>query len=121
MDGDEKDSPTLRAEALRDPPTVTFDDVGAVVLFDEVPQWRIAWSPVRKIEVYIHTVPDLEYSEAFWRLAGDGVTFDAPIDLIAGGEEYLQAFPGFDHAAYEQAKEAEARGDASTFLCWVAS
>ena len=64
---------------------------------------------------------DLDYSEAFWRLAGEGVEFIAPVEVIVNANQLndrLFMLPGFDVAMYHRAREAEAQGRLAEFVCW---
>jgi hypothetical protein len=82
---------------------------------------RILWSQITSVEVGIVTAPNLGYAEAFWRLAGEGVEFVAPVELIVNADhlnERLFTLPGFDMEAYRRAREAEARGESGEFICW---
>ena len=48
---------------------------------------RILWSQLMLVEIGIVTAADLDYSEAFWRLAGEGVEFIAPVEVIVNANE----------------------------------
>jgi hypothetical protein len=64
------------------------------------------------------------YAECFWELAGGEVPFGVPVEIVIGSEAFnagLFALPGFDMAAYRQAREAEAAGKAGHFVCWRAA
>jgi hypothetical protein len=103
------------------PPSVVLDNGSAEVQFDGVSLWRIDFSQVREIAIEVLVYSDLGHSEAFWKLTGSGVEFFAPVELIAGAEEFrarLFAFPGFDHLAYQHAIDAEAKAEAGLFVCW---
>ena len=105
------------------PPAVVLTDGGAEVHFDGVRQWGIAWSQVREIAVEVLVVADAGYSEAFWKLTGPGVEFGAPVEVVVGADEFnerLFAFPGFDHAAYQRAREAEEKAKPGLYVCWRA-
>lgn len=61
--------------------------------------------------------------EAVRQLAGAGVDFGCPVELVAGADEFnarVFAFPNFDHEAYRRAREAESAGRPGRFLCWQA-
>lgn len=91
--------------------------------FNGVPQWRIEWSQVRQVAVEITVAETLGYAEAFWRLTGEGVDFGCPVALVMGAEAFqarVFAFPGFDYAAYRQAREAEVASQRGRFICWQA-
>ena len=70
------------------PPEVVVDEATAEVRFNGVPQWRIEWSGVREVAVEVTVVEELGYSEAFWQLAGEGVDFGCPVELVAGADEF---------------------------------
>ena len=53
-------------------------------------------------------VADLGYSEAFWKISGPGLDIEAPVELVAGADEFnarLFTFRGFDAKAYQAARE----------------
>ena len=105
------------------PPSVELSDGGAEVQFDGVRQWGIDWPQVCEIAIEVHVVADVGYSEAFWKLTGPGVEFGAPVELVAGADEFnmrLFAFHGFDQETYKRAREAEAKAEAGLFVCWRA-
>jgi hypothetical protein len=105
------------------PPSVVLIDGGAEVQFDGVRQLGVDWSQVREIAIEVVIVATEGYSEAFWKLSGPGVEFGAPVELVVGADEFnarLFAFPGFDHVAYQRAREAEAKAQAGLFVCWRA-
>jgi hypothetical protein len=106
------------------PPEVAVDDTTAEVRFNNVPQWRIEWSAVREVAVEVTVVEDVGYSEAFWQLAGEGVDFGCPVELVTGADEFnarVFALPGFDHEAYHRSRDAEATGRPGRFVCWQAA
>jgi hypothetical protein len=103
------------------PPSVVINDDGAEVQFDGIGQWSINWSQVQEIRIEVIVVPEVAYSEAFWNLAGPGVEFVAPVEIIVGANEFnarVFAFPRFDHAAFQHAREAEEKAEAGMFRCW---
>jgi hypothetical protein len=105
------------------PPSVVLNDGGAEVQFDGARQWGVDWSQVREIAIEVLVVANVDYSEAFWKLTGPSVEFVAPVELVVGADELnarLFAFPGFDHVAYQRAREAEAKAEAGLFVCWRA-
>jgi len=82
---------------------------------------RILWSQITSVEAGIVTAANLGYAETFWRLAGEGVEFIAPVEVIVNADqlnERLFTLPGFDVEAYRRAREAEARGESGEFICW---
>jgi hypothetical protein len=106
------------------PPSVVLNRGGAEVQFDGVRQWGLDWSSVHEIAIEVTVVADLGYSEAFWKITGPGVDFGAPVELVVGADEFnarLFQFPGFDRAAYERARQAEAKAEPGFFVCWRAS
>ncbi len=115
-------SPQPTAALESRPPEVVVDEVGAEVRFNRVPQWRIEWSQVTQVAVDV-----IDYgggdAEGFWDLAGGPVPFGVPVEIVAGSDAFnarLFALRGFDMAAYQQAREAEAAGKAGYFVCWRA-
>jgi hypothetical protein len=106
------------------PPEVVLDGTGAEVRFDGIPQWRIEWSQVCEVAIDVCVWEDHGFSEAYWKLTGEGVEFGCPVELIAGHDAFnarVFALPGFDHEAYRQAREAEAAGRPEHFVCWQAN
>src|SRR5215472_5794414 len=117
----EKDQRPLEAYG---PPAVVLDDEGVTSWLGGEPYQRILWSQIELVEVSIVTVPDADYSEAFWGLRGAGLQFAAPVEVVVNGDqltEKLLALPGFDMGAYRRARDAEARGEGGEFLCWLRS
>lgn len=113
----------LGTTVLLPPARRCLDEIRAQVQFNGFPQWEIAWSQVREIAIEVTVVVEVGYSEAFWQLTGEGLEFGCPVELVVGAEAFngkLFAFPGFDHDAYRQAREAETAGRAGRFLCWRA-
>jgi hypothetical protein len=103
------------------PPALVLDPQGVTAWLGGEPHSRILWSQVESAALEVITAPALDYSEAFWRLAGDGVEFVAPVEIIVNAEQLNQrlfSLPGFDVAAYRRAREAEAQGRAGEFVCW---
>ncbi len=63
------------------------------------------------------------HAEGFWDLVGGPVPLGVPVEIVAGSDAFnarLFALPGFDTAAYQQAREAEAAGSSGYFVCWQA-
>jgi len=103
------------------PPAVLVDDDGVSVWFGGAIHEQIRWSQVERVSVGVVAAPGAEYSEAFWFLEGDGVSLGAPVDLVMNAEflnRRLFALPGFDQAAYEAARRAEAAYEPGDFVCW---
>ena len=95
---------------------MAIDDEGAEVRFNNVPHTRIRWSRVKAIDIVV------DGYEAWWRLTGDDEQLVAPVEEVAGFEEFnarLFSFPGFDKGAYEQARRAEAQETEGEFNCWT--
>ena len=103
------------------PPALVLDSQGVTAWLGGEPHFRILWSQVESVAVEVITASSMNYSEAFWRLAGDGVEFAAPVEVIVNAEQLNQrlfSLPGFDTAAYRRAREAEAQGRPGEFICW---
>ena len=103
------------------PPALVLDAEGVTAWLSGQAHARILWSQIEAVEIGIVLAPDVGYSEAFWRLAGGGVEFFAPIELIVNADQLgarLFALPGFDTEAYHRGREAEAAGEAGEFVCW---
>jgi len=108
----------------QEPPTVAVIDGGAEVRLGGKAKWRIKWSQVRKIAIRVAVNEQLEYSEAFWQLEGEGAELFCPVDLVVGAEAFkavLFAFQGFNQAEYKRAIKAEAEGRPGHFVCWQAA
>jgi hypothetical protein len=105
------------------PPSIVLNPRGAEVQFDGVRRWGFDWSNVREIAIEVFVVADVGYSEAFWKISGPGFDFAAPVELIAGADEFnarLFAFPDFDRDTYRAAREAVAKAEPGQFVCWRA-
>lgn len=103
------------------PPAVVLDAEGVTAWLSGEAHSRILWSQITSVEVVILTATNLDYAEAFWRLAGEGVEFIAPVEVIVNADQLndrLFTLPGFDMEAYRRAREAEARGESGEFICW---
>lgn len=112
----------LRAKSMK-PPALVVDDKGVEVRFDDRPQYRIDWIQIREIAVEVTVIAELEYSEAFWLLKGEGIDFGAPVELVAGASNLftrLSRFEGFDQTQYQCAREAEGLKRPGRFICWSA-
>jgi hypothetical protein len=102
------------------PPTVVVDKQGAEVRHVQLEHPRSEWQRVRSIAVEVVTVPELDFSEAFWSVTGEDISWGAPVEVVVGADELrsrLFAFDGFNATAYDQARQAEAAGQAGTFIC----
>ena len=101
------------------PPAVVLDDEGVTLWLGGKADSRILWSELDSVEIGIVTAPN--YSEAFWRLAGEGAEVIAPVELIVNASqlsERLFELPGFDAETYRRAREAESQGQLGEFVCW---
>ncbi len=95
------------------PPAIVLDSAGVTAWLEGEPRFRVSWSQVESVSIEVMVNSDLNYSEAFWRLAGDGAEFAAPVEVIVNAEQLNQrlfALPGFDMVEYGRAREAEAQG-----------
>jgi len=100
---------------------VLVDDEGVSVWLGGAIHERIRWADVDRVSIDIVTAPQAGYSEAFWFLDGSGVRLGAPVELVMNAEflnRRLFALPGFDQAAYEAARRAEAAFETGDFVCW---
>ena len=112
-------------EASDGPPAVVLDDQGIGAWLGGVCEYYIRWTEIRTIEIDVVGYGDMG-AEAFWAIYGadrakDAPSFFAPVELVVGGDELtgrLRSIPGFDEKAFKQARAAEDRGEAGTFLCW---
>ena len=103
------------------PPAVVLDAEGVTAWLGGEAHSRILWSQITLVEIGIVAAADLDYSEAFWRLAGEGVEFIAPVEVIVNANQLndrLFTLPGFDMEMYRRAREAEAQGQLAEFVCW---
>jgi hypothetical protein len=103
------------------PPAIVLDAEGVTEWLGGRAHSRILWSQLESVEIGVALAPDVGYSEAFWRLAGGGVEFIAPVELIVNADQLrtkLFALPGFDMGAYRRGREAEAVGQPGEFICW---
>jgi hypothetical protein len=100
---------------------VVLDAEGVTLWLGGKADCRILWSQISLVEIGIVTAPDLEYAEAFWRLASEDAEFTAPVEVIVNANQLsdkLFSLPGFDKEMYRQAREAEAQGQLAEFVCW---
>lgn len=114
---------SMKERTVLQPPAIVTDGTGARVQFDGVTQWQIAWADVREVAIETHVVLEVDYSEAFWHLTGEGLEFVAPVEIIVGAEDFnatVFALPGFDLDSYRKARRAEAESRISRFVCWRA-
>jgi hypothetical protein len=72
------------------PPAVVLDSEGVTAWLEGEPRCRILWSQVESVAIEVITDPDLDYSEAFWMLAGGGAEFSAPIEVVVNAEQLNQ-------------------------------
>ena len=75
------------------------------------------WTALEQVAIRIE--PTL--SEAWWELSGGEYQFSAPVEVVYNSRalnERLFALPGFDRAAYDAARYAEAAGEEKEFICW---
>ena len=103
------------------PPAVVLDAKGVTAWLGGEAHSRILWSQIALVEIGIVGATALDYAEAFWRLAGEGVEFIAPVEVIVNADQLrdrLFLLPGFDMETYRRAREAEAQGELREFICW---
>ena len=103
------------------PPAVVLDAEGVTAWLGGEAHSRILWSQIESVEIGIASAPDVGYSEAFWRLAGEGVEFFAPVEVMVNADQLsarLLVLPGFDTETYRRAREAESKGESGEFVCW---
>ncbi|MCA1849696.1 MAG: hypothetical protein LC672_01255, partial [Acidobacteria bacterium] len=67
------------------PPAVVLDDEGVTLWLGGQVDSRILWSQLASVEIGIVTAPD--YSEAFWRLAGEGAEVVVPVEVIVNASQ----------------------------------
>ena len=103
------------------PPILVLEAEGVTEWLNGQVHSRILWSQIESVEIGVAVAPGVSYSEAFWRLVGEGVEFFAPVELIVNADQLsarLFALPGFDTGAYRRGREAEAAGESGEFVCW---
>ena len=103
------------------PPALVLDAEGVTEWLSGQAHSRILWSQIEAVEVGVVLAPGTGYSEAFWRLAGDGIEFFVPVELMVNADQLrakLFALTGFDVEAYQKGREAEAAGQPGEFVCW---
>lgn len=84
------------------------------------PDTCVRWSQLEKV-LLVNVTAGNGYSECFWVLSGGGSEVVTPVDVALGAEELteqLLSLPGFVRSAWEDARRAEALGQAAEFLCW---
>ncbi len=98
-------------------PSLSVDDERVEAWLGFEPAFSFPWLALEEVVVRIE--PCL--SEAWWDLKGGGYTFSAPVEIVYNADalnQRLFALPGFDRAAYDAARRAEAAGEEREFLCW---
>ncbi|HEY9401269.1 MAG TPA: hypothetical protein VIQ24_01155 [Pyrinomonadaceae bacterium] len=103
------------------PPAVIVDDDGVTLWLGGKAHSRILWSQLTSVDIGIVTAPEMDYSEAFWGLTGDGAEVIVPVEVIVNAGQLnskLFKLPGFDMEMYHRAREAESQGLPGEFVCW---
>ena len=75
------------------PPAVVLDAEGVTAWLGGEAHSSILWSQISLVEIEIVTAADLDYSEAFWRLAGESTTGGDVHHYAVGGGLMLR-LPG---------------------------
>src|SRR5688572_11280420 len=81
------------------PPTIVVDGERVTAWLGGQAEYTMLWSQIEQVSAVVIVEPELDYSEAFWELEGEGAYFGAPIDLAANASiltERLLAMKGFD-------------------------
>jgi hypothetical protein len=98
-----------------------LDDAGVTIWLGGKAHSGILWPQLTSVEIGIVTAPEMDYSEAFWRLTGECVEVVVPVEVIVNAAQLnarLFKLPGFDMEMYHRARDAESQSLPGEFVCW---